>query len=372
MRRMLLSALALQLLISVFHLPSSRATLATCTSLSPARRASACLKYVPGKSKTDVGAENAVRDSDQPGIWRHPLCFFFPPLASARSLTGAFAGLRLRQRPQTTALCRARHQCPPVSNILSLLNARHTVGCFGAVGIGHTRALDVARSGKFADYSESSMDASALESEGAEQAEPMMNWTAALDARGSPLRIEPVNGARPYQDNDEDVDLEVEADEEFEYGTWTSRLPSFLQKSREPELPDVCQTEITSWRDGEMESELGRLEMAVSEDLTPSLLQMNKAMHLCCKAVYKGLGRAGLAKGLRVLTLMDECGVVPNSRTFDLLLDACIGVCLHCTLRRLCHAPPPAPRVFLRVFHAAPMQRVLPVPARPVPRASWF
>ena len=155
-------------------------------------------------------------------------------------------------------------------------------------------------------------------------------WTAARDARGTPLWIEAVNGATPLQDEGDEADFQVLADEEFEYGWWAPSKASVLQVDQDDSrLPTVEMWEgdidIRDWRDGEMESELGRLEMAVGEDRMPSLLQLNKAMHLCCKAVYKGLGQAGLAKGLRVLNLMWECGVAPNSRSFDLLLDAAIG-----------------------------------------------
>jgi len=152
-------------------------------------------------------------------------------------------------------------------------------------------------------------------------------WTKALDARGNPLRIEAANGAAPRLDESDEIDSQVEADEEFEFGFWTPPSSSLDQRNNRNETPffSTSQRDIKNWRDGEMESELGRLEMSVYEDRVPSLVQMNRAMHLCCKAVYKGLGHAGLSKGLRVLNLMWSYGVVPNNRSFDLLLDASIG-----------------------------------------------
>jgi len=158
-------------------------------------------------------------------------------------------------------------------------------------------------------------------------------WTTALDARGSPLLLEKGEGpaeSSSMEFDSEEADLNIEADEEFEYGWWApssqAALPTTLRQD-ESDLarPNVRDIHITSWRDGEMESELGRLEMALSEERAPTLLQLNGAMHLCCKAVYKGLGQTGLTKALRVLRIMWLTGVPPNARTFDLLLDASVG-----------------------------------------------
>ena len=180
-----------------------------------------------------------------------------------------------------------------------------------------------------------------------------VGWASALDAKGSPLRIELANGVRPLlptplpdqeaagAEADEN-DSQVEADEEFEYGSWSMKSPTLCElksdtaRPGQDKAPHQGQQEadadtvrempvISNWRDGEMESALGRLEMAVAEHRVPSLVQLNRAMHLCCKAVYKGLGQAGVRQGLRVLEIMHDCGVRPNARTFDLLLDAAVG-----------------------------------------------
>ena len=158
-----------------------------------------------------------------------------------------------------------------------------------------------------------------------------MGWAAALDARGNPILVENRQGhdMGSVVFDGEEADFQIEADEEFEYGWWepSSRASpsSVRQDQSHVSLPDVRDIHIASWRDGEMESELGRLEMALSEERAPSLLQLNTALQLCCKAVYKGLGPAGLTNALRILTIMWMSGVAPNARSYDLLLDASVG-----------------------------------------------
>ena len=83
--------------------------------------------------------------------------------------------------------------------------------------------------------------------------------------------------------------------------------------------------DLSGWRDGELESEMAVLKQTVADGGTPSLANFNFGMLLCCKAVYKGLGMAGVHRALSLLALMDEAGVTPNQRTYDLLLDACVG-----------------------------------------------
>ena len=89
-------------------------------------------------------------------------------------------------------------------------------------------------------------------------------WTAAIDARGTPLLIEAANGAVPLKrDEYDDADSQIQADEEFEFGWWAPSQSSRPSDPTEEGLssPLIYNGEITHWRDGEMESELGRLEM---------------------------------------------------------------------------------------------------------------
>lgn len=251
----------------------------------------------------DAGSGRAAVGGPPKGSRGLPLCFGMMRLKRENGSPGALTCLQLR--PQLPAAWGRREE-----------NRRST-------GLGRARTVDSAAA-MVAQAQLPDDVGYGLNARGDEV------WTLARDARGTPLWIEAVNGATPLQDEGDEADFQVLADEEFEYGWWAPSKASVLQVDQDDShLPPVEMWEgdidIGDWRDGEMESELGRLEMAVGEDRMPSLLQLNKAMHLCCKAVYKGLGQAGLAKGLRVLNLMWDCGVAPNSRSFDLLLDAAIG-----------------------------------------------
>ena len=96
--------------------------------------------------------------------------------------------------------------------------------------------------------------------------------------------------------------------------------------------------DLSGWRDGELESEMAVLEQTVADGGTPSLDKCNGGMLLCCKAVYKGLGMAGVRRGLSLLSLMHTARVTPNQRTYDMLLDACVGAAAQGSLVGIQHA----------------------------------
>ena len=296
-------------MLLVGHLPG------THTSCSNAHVSS-------GEQGISCGRVGGVKG--QPGIWRQHLCFLRPLCKE-----GLMAATCLQLRDQILSFSvrdtRKAHVC-----VVKQVGFAPLGDPFGKANLMRSRTGgDVSVRAKFPDSGDPLCSEDDGRKEHFEDREQTTGWTATLDARGTPLLIEALRGAVPLDDEGEESDLQIEADEEFEYGSWAPSLSSVPHDRVDDSLNTVCEEEIHHWRDGEMESELGRLEMAVCDGTydgrVPTLLQMNRAMHLCCKAVYKGLGQAGLSKGLRVLNLMWMCGVTPNGRSFDLLLDAAIG-----------------------------------------------